>query len=300
LAGLAWAGFVSSGFGQAPAPSRAEKIAEIKRLAEGLQYRQGQITLKNGLAKINVPPSFRFLNGPDAETVLTKIWGNPPGSNPLGMILAAKNSLLDRDGWAVEITYREEGYIKDDDAGKLDYDKLLKQMQDSAQQENPEREKQGYQPIEIVGWATPPRYDQSSHKMYWAKEISFGSDPEHTLNYDIRMLGRRGVLVLTAIAPMDRLQDVEAATPALLSMVDFQEGHRYVDFNSSTDKVATYGLGALIVGGVLAKAGFFTKILLPLILVGKKFVIIGVVALGAAIKRIFAAITGRREKPPTV
>ena len=73
---------------------------------------------------------------------------------------------------------------------------------------------------------------------------------------------------------MDRLNEIEQATPAILQMVDFQQGHRYTDFNPSTDKVATYGLAALIAGGVLAKAGFF-KLLIAGALAAKKFVIVG-------------------------
>ncbi len=106
------------------------------------------------------------------------------------------------------------------------------------------------------------------------------------------MLGRAGVLVLNAVAPIDKLSVIEQSTPTILGMVDFQEGHRYTDFNAKTDKVATYGLIGLIAGGVLAKAGFF-KGLLVAVLALKKFVIVAVVAAGAAIKKFFAKITGK-------
>ncbi len=271
------------------------RFAEAKKLIDGLRFQQGEIHLRGGLATIKVPERFRYLDPADAETVLTKIWHNPPsGERSLGMIFPAESGPLDPDTWAVVISYTEDGYVKDDEAAKLDYDDLLKKMKEGTSESNKLREKKGYATVELIGWAAPPRYDAADHKMYWAKELRFGGDPETTLNYDIRMLGRRGVLVLNAIAPTSQLAAIEQATPALLAMVNFQDGHRYADFNPSTDKVATYGLAALVAGGVLAKGGFF-KLLIGVALAAKKFVIVGVVVLFAAVKKFFAKVTGRRE-----
>jgi len=92
--------------------------------------------------------------------------------------------------------------------------------------------------------------------------------------------------------PIDQLKEVEQATPALLGMVDFQEGHRYADFNDDTDKVATYGLAALIAGGVAAKAGFF-KLLWVGILAFKKVIIMALIAIGSQFGKIRDWIRGR-------
>ena len=260
--------------------------AKAKKLADGLNYQKGEITLRDGLARIHVPSGFRYINAADSNTVLSKIWGNPPNSNTLGMLVPSDLSVASQEGWGVIITYDEDGYVKDDDAAKIDYTKLLKQMQDSTREGNAEREKEGYAPIELVGWATPPRYNKATHKMYWAKELKFGNSPESTLNYNIRILGRKGVLVLNAVAGMGQLREIEQAAPQILAMVDFQQGNRYVDFNKSTDKVATYGIAALVAGGVLAKVGAF-KALIPILLGAKKLVIVAVVAVAAFFKRIF-------------
>ncbi|HSI10636.1 MAG TPA: DUF2167 domain-containing protein [Chthoniobacter sp.] len=280
---------------QAAPASREERMAEAQKLADGLHYQQGEITLSGGLAKIKVPENFRYLNPADTRTVLSRIWGNPDsGSSTLGMIIPTGMSPMNEDAWAVIITYDEDGYVKDDDAAKLDYNKVLKDMKEGMKEANKEREKQGYPSIELVGWATPPRYDAAAHKMYWAKELRFAGSPETTLNYNIRMLGRRGVLVLNAVAATSQLAEIEQKTPAILSMVDFQEGHRYVDFKPGTDKVATYGLAGLVAGGLLAKAGFF-KLLLAGILAAKKVVIVGAIALFGGIKKLFNKITGRGD-----
>lgn len=266
---------------------------KLQKLADGLKYQQGEITLRGGVAKIVVPAEFRFLGPDDASTVLTKIWGNPAGeTKPLGMLLPANSSPTHANSWAVVIEFEEGGYVKDDDASKINYDDLLKQMQSSVREANKERAKEGYPTVELIGWAATPRYDANTKKLYWAKELRFDGESEHTLNYNIRMLGRRGVLVLNAVAPVQQLGEIEAATPAILSMVEFKEGHRYADFDPKNDKVATYGLAALVAGGVLAKTGFF-KVLLAALIAGKKFIIVGLVALGGFFKKLL----GRKEPP---
>ena len=271
-------------------PDKAAQREKAQKLADGLNYQKGEITLKGGLAKIRVPEEFRYLDSKDANTVLSRLWGNPPDSNTLGLLVPAKISVVSPEAWAVIITYDEDGYVKDDEAEKMDYDKLIQKMREDTSEDSKEREKTGYGSIELVGWATQPRYDKGTHKMYWAKELKFGGSPENTLNYNIRMLGRRGVLVLNAVAGMSQLQEIESATPAVLAMVDFQEGHRYTDFNASTDKVATYGLAALVAGGLAAKAGLFKGLLVAL-LAAKKLVIVGFVAVAAWLKKVF----GKKE-----
>lgn len=279
-----------------PPPDQAARVAEIKKLAASLTYQKGTVTLHDGLAKIKLNDDFRYLSPKDTTTVLSKLWGNPEDNTTLGMIVPADFNPFGDSAWAVVISFVEDGYVKDDDAAKIDYTKLLQDMKDGAKEENDERTKQGYPPIQLVGWASPPRYDAASHKLYWAKEIQFGAEPEHTLNYNIRLLGRRGVLVLNAIASMSQLKSVEKATPTLLTMVDFQEGHRYADFNNDTDKVATYGIAALVAGGIAAKAGFF-KLLWVGILAFKKLIILGFIALAGYSKKLIAWIRGRNAAP---
>ncbi|HEX2855390.1 MAG TPA: DUF2167 domain-containing protein [Opitutaceae bacterium] len=274
-----------------PADDRAAQVAAAQKLVDGLKFQQGEIVLRGGVAKIALPAGFRYLDAAGTETVLSKIWGNPRGGGTLGMITPANFDALGGESWAVVLTFDEDGYVKDDDAAKINYESLLKDMKKDTSAASKARVRDGYSPIELVGWAAVPRYDAATHKMYWAKELKFGDSAEHTLNYNIRMLGRRGVLVLNAVAGMGQLKEVEAATPELLRMVDFQDGHRYADFTQGTDKTATYGLAALVAGGIGAKVGLFKGLWLG-ILAFKKFILIGVIALGAWLKKIFE---GRKE-----
>ena len=259
-----------------------------------LKYQQGKIELGSGLATLNLGPAFRYLDPEQTHRVLVDLWGNPPGNKTLGMIFPADVGPAHEGGWGVVVTYEEDGYVDDGGAEKIDYAKLLTEMKEDAHKANEERTKQGYETVEIVGWAEPPRYDGATHKLYWAKDLKFGSAPDHTLNYNIRVLGRRGVLVLNAVSSTDQLAGVRKSMQALLPEIDFNQGHRYTDFIPGKDKVAEYGIGALVAGTLAAKAGFF-KVLLAGLLAFKKALLLGIAAIGAFLRKLF-----RKEDPASL
>ncbi|HKE84755.1 MAG TPA: DUF2167 domain-containing protein, partial [Vicinamibacterales bacterium] len=267
---------------QGPQASTAEEF-EAK-----LGYQTGTVTLNGGMAKIQLPASFRFIGPEGSRRLLTEAWGNPPGAaeGVLGMLIPTASSPLSKGGWGIVITFDEDGYVNDSDAAKMDYGKLLKQMQEQATESNEARRKQGFQTVRLVGWAEPPSYDSATHKMYWAKDLVFSDEPDHTLNYSIRILGRRGVLVLNAVASMDQLTAIRGEAKNVLAAIEFNEGHRYTDFLPGKDKAAAYGLAGLLVGATAVKAGFF-KLLWVGILAFKKVIIVGAVALLGALKRLF-------------
>lgn len=249
-----------------------------------LHFQNGKVNLPNGVASLDMPPNFRFLGPDDAERLL-EAWGNPPGDKPLGMIFPADVSPFSDEGWGVVITYQEDGHVKDDDANKIDYNDLLKKMKEDAADENEERLKQGYPSMLLADWAEPPHYDAASHKLYWALNYKTGNAADNTLNYKIRVLGRKGVLVLNAVAGMSQLPTIKGEMQNVIGFTDFTPGNRYADFDSSTDKVAEYGIAALVVGAVAAKAGLFAK-LIALLIAAKKLVVVGVIALVAGIRKL--------------
>jgi uncharacterized membrane-anchored protein len=270
--------------------NQTARLAQAVQIVKNLKYQQGQIDLRGGLASLNVPKEFNFLGSDDAETVLVKLWGNPPSEvKPLGLLIPAGLTPLSSNCWVVTIDYSEDGYVKDDDASKINYDDLLKQMQAGVAEENKTRKEKGYPTVDLLGWAAQPHYDSATHKLYWAKKLKFEGEDGDTLNYSIRMLGRKGVLELNAIASVDQLGQIDAQTPQILGMVDFKEGNRYADFDPKVDKVATYGIAALVAGGALAAAAKFglLKGLWIFILAAKKFIIIGAVAVAAYFKKFF-------------
>ncbi|BFM15300.1 DUF2167 domain-containing protein [Maricurvus nonylphenolicus] len=227
----------------------------------------GTISLPGGIASLEVPENFYYLSPQDSKRVLEEAWGNPESALGLGMLFPAQYSPLDGDAWGVEIDYEEEGYVSDENAADLDYDDLLKEMQADTRESSAYRVEAGYESIELVGWAAQPYYDAQTHKLYWAKELKFGSIDFNTLNYNVRVLGRQGVLVMNFIANMNQLSEIEASRDEVLAMASFNEGNRYSDFNPDIDKVAAYGIGGLVAGKVLAKTGLLAMALVFL----KKF-----------------------------
>jgi uncharacterized membrane-anchored protein len=73
----------------------------------------------------------------------------------------------------------------------------------------------------------------------------------------------------------------------MLSQLSFVPGKTYNDFNESTDRVAEYGLAALVAGAAAKKLGLLGMIGLFLVKFGK-FILIGLVAVGAAFRTFFS------------
>ena len=245
----------------------AEYYAWATEFLNNLKSQTGTVTLPNGVATLNLGEDYYYLSAEEAEKVLVEAWGNAPDPSHLGMIFPAQFTPLDEDAWGVLIEYSEEGYIDDDNANDIDYDDLLESMQEDTREANEYRVEQGYDSIKLIGWAAPPYYDGVQHKLHWAKELQFGNSDNHTLNYNLRVLGRKGVLSLNFIANMSQLPEIEQNLDNILAVADFNAGYRYDEFDPEIDKVAAYGIGALVAGKVLAKTGLLAMGLLLL----KKF-----------------------------
>ena len=275
------------------APENDGRRVEQEGLRSRLKYQSGEIQLRDGIASIALSNDFKYLDPAGTETLLTGIWGNPAsGSRMLGAIVPSDFDPFSASAWCVIIDFTEDGYVSDSDAEKTDYTKLLAEMKKATLDANAERQKNGYPTMELVGWAEAPRYDKETHKFYWAKEIRFGdSKDDNTLNYNIRILGRKGILVLNVVAGMSQISQVRRATPEILGMVNFTQGNTYADYNPSTDKLASYGLAALVAGGIAAKSGLL-KALIAGVVAFKKFIIIGVVGALSLVKNLFSKKQG--------
>jgi uncharacterized membrane-anchored protein len=266
-------------------PEPAEEMT-IEAFLSSLTFQEGTIVLGQDLVTLNLPDPFRYLSPEDAEKVLVDGWGNPPGYETLGMIVPVDVDLFSDESWALIISYEEDGYVSDKEAAEINYEALLKEMMESSRANNDARIKEGYAPVELLGWAATPFYDKESHKLHWAKELNFGESEINTLNYNIRILGRKGVLLLNIVADMPQFEAIDAQIPLLLSMTEFNPGNRYADFNPELDKVAAYGIGALIAGKAASKAGLLAKIG-GILLVLKKFWLALPLALVAFARKFF-------------
>ncbi len=252
-----------------------------------MHYKTGKISLSGGTISMDIPANFKFLESADAKRVIEDLWGNPPSDAPLGLLMPASAKVMESGSYAFIVTYEDMGYVKDDDAAKINYEELLETMKKDNVEANLERTKLNLSTLNLIGWAAKPYYDKDRKILHWAKEYQVPGEDVNTLNYDVRVLGRKGVLNLQAVATMGELDSVNAHINDVLAMVSFAEGNRYADFNSSTDNVAAWTIGGLVAGKVLAKAGFFVIILKYL-----KLIIAGIVLAGGAIWRF---ITGRRK-----
>jgi uncharacterized membrane-anchored protein len=260
------------------------EAAEEEALPE-LKYSSGDIVLPNKVATLRLGEKYHYLD-PEAASQLLQLWGNPPDNTTQGAIYPADVNPLEKGGWAVFLTYLDEGHVDDSDAKDIDYDDMLKDMKEGTEASNDARKEAGYPAMHLINWAEPPRYDAAAKKLYWAKEISTDDSSTHYLNYDVRVLGREGVLSMEAVAAMDQLAQVRTEMRPLLEVAEFNEGDRYAEFNAKTDRMADYGLGALIAGGVAAKLGLFGK-LFALLIAFKKIIIVGLIAIGAYLFKMF-------------
>ena len=248
------------------------------------EFQTGDVTLPNKVATLHLGERYRYLS-PIETNKLLMAWGNPSNTDTQGAIIPAEVDPMADNGWAVILNYEEEGHIDDSDALEIDYDELLTGMKEGTAEANKERRKLNYPVVDLVGWAKPPHYDAANKKLFWAKELDFQDTEVNILNYDVRVLGREGVLSMNAVAGMPQLQQIDTDMVPLIRTAEFNPGYRYADFDASTDKVAAYGLGALVAGAAAAKLGLFAK-LGVFLLAFKKFIFIGLIALGGLVMKL--------------
>jgi uncharacterized membrane-anchored protein len=253
------------------------------------KYQTGEILLPNKVATLHLGERYRYLDAQETNRLLMA-WGNESDTSTQGAIIPADVDPMTAEGWAVILTYVNDGHVDDSDASEIDYEELMADMKEGTEEHNKARREAGFEAVHLIGWAEAPSYDAATKKLYWAKELEFGGSPTHTLNYDVRVLGREGVLSMNAVASMDQLAQIKTDMRPLIDVAEFSLGFRYAEFNEDTDRMAEYGLGALIAGGVAAKLGLFAKIG-AFFMLFKKFIILGVLGLGGLV----AKLLGRKK-----
>ncbi|MBK8443130.1 MAG: DUF2167 domain-containing protein [Sphingobacteriales bacterium] len=269
--------------------------AQLKMMIDSIEksftYQHGTVQLKDSVATVVLPEGYKYLDAEQAKKVLVDLWHNPASEDmTLGFIMPQSTSVLSENTYVFNVQYDKIGYVKDDDADDINYDELLAEMQKDVETENEERVKMGYPSASLVGWAAKPFYDKDKKVLHWAKEIRFSEEEANTLNYNVRILGRKGVLVLNAIAPMEQLSAVQGDIPQVVQMLEFNEGFRYSDFDSKVDDVAAWTIGGLVAGKLLAKAGFFAILL-------KFWKVIAIFVVGIGTK-IWRTIQNKKSSTP--
>ncbi|MGG9960366.1 DUF2167 domain-containing protein [Ferruginibacter sp. SUN106] len=262
----------------------ASQVKLVDSIEKAMKYETGNIALPNGIIKLNVPAGFKYLNAEQSNYILTDVWGNPPQTGILGMLFPANSGPFGENSYAFILTYDPAGFVKDDDADKINYDDLLKDIQKEEVEENKTRTAQGYAAINIVGWASQPFYDKKNKVLHWAKNLHFAGQDVNTLNYEVRILGRKGILSMNAVATVNEIDSVKKDIDKVLAIPSFTEGNTYKDFDSKTDNVAAWTIGGLVAGKILLKVGFW-GIIVKFLAGAWKFILIGLVAIWGAIKK---------------
>lgn len=229
-------------------------------------------------ATLALPEHYGFVPRKQAADLMNAM-GNRTGPDFLGLVVPLGDSGAD---WFVTVDYNSSGYIKDDDAKHWDADKLLQSLKDNTDAGNEEREKIGVPAIVVTRWVETPAYTGGSHELVWAAEVKRkdgrGEDP--FVNYNTYLLGREGYLSLDLVARESAMEEDKPAARQLLEAVQFNSGKRYADFNSSTDKVAAYGLAALVAGVAAKKLGLLALLAATIVKFAK---VIGVAVVAAVV-----------------
>lgn len=231
-------------------------------------------------ATLTLPEGYGFVPAAEGAAVM-KLIGNQTDERFIGLIFPSSDA-----NWFVTIDYEPSGYIKDDDAKDWDADALLDSLKDGTKAANEHRERMGIPPIEVTRWVEQPTYDSTSHRLVWSAEAkAIGiPDPDPTINYNTYVLGRQGYISLNLITTASTIEAEKPVAHELLAAVAFNDGRRYSDFDASTDKVAAYGLAALIGGVAAKKLGLLAAIGVFLAKFAKVLLIGGIALLGGLAK----------------
>jgi uncharacterized membrane-anchored protein len=272
------------------APPRQE--TEADRAFKAIQWTKGpaKVGIDNH-AEIQVPEGYAYTGASGAQKLL-ELMHNPTSGTELGILTDEKLEMF------LLFEFEDIGYVKDADKEKLDGDDILKSLRAGNEESNKARKERGWAPITITGWHTPPFYNPQTNNLEWCIQ---GESRGHTIvNYNTRILGRHGVMSANLMVDPEQLGATLPVAKKLLAGFSYVEGKKYSQFLPG-DKVAKYGLTALVVGGavgIAAKTGLLAKIALSL---GKlwKALILGLIGIGAAIKKfLFGHKSERPAAPP--
>jgi uncharacterized membrane-anchored protein len=264
-------------------PSSTESAAKTawQDAAASMQKGVATIALRDQ-AQLHLPEGYGFIPSKEAARLMAAM-GNQTSERFIGLIVP-----LPEPSWFVTVNYEASGYIKDDDAKNWDAKELLQNLRDGTEEGNKRRESMGIPPIMVSRWVEPPAYDGTTHRLVWSAEakLKTGQDPDPTINYNTYVLGREGYISMDLITASSSVENDKRYARELLSAVDFNQGKRYTDFSSSTDKVAAYGLAALV-GGIAAKKLGLLAALGVFIVKFAKVIAIGAAAFGGGLLKWF-------------
>lgn len=268
------------------ASSAADEAADADRTPEqkardaklrALNWIKGPTTVDvAGNSKLVVPEGYVFLDKANTAK-FDEIWQNLSSGNE---VMIAPTSL----DWSAYLEFADEGYVKDDE--KIDAPALLKTMKENTEEANKERRSRGWAELHIIDWASPPAYNQATKRLEWATILE--SEGNRGANFYTKILGRRGYTSLVMVSSVRDMPAAEAELNKVLAGYRFNDGETYAEYKPG-DKVAEYGLAALVLGGAAAiatKKGFWA-VLASFFAAAWKFIVAAAIGAGAWLKNLF-------------
>ncbi|MEA3180060.1 MAG: hypothetical protein QOI59_3583 [Gammaproteobacteria bacterium] len=256
----------------------AERQAFIDKM-RALDWVKGPTTVEvEGNSKLVIPDQYVFLDARNTTKFLELQHNLGDGRE----VMVAPSNME----WMAYLEFSAEGYVKDNE--KIDASALLKTLQENTESSNEQRKSRGWSELHLVDWATPPVYNTTTKRLEWATILD-SKEGGRAVNFSTKILGRRGYTSVIMVTDPVNLQTAESGLDNVLTGYAFNSGETYADWRSG-DKVAKYGLAALIVGGVAAvaaKKGLFS-VLAGFLAAAWKFIMIGVVAAVAWLRKLFA------------
>lgn len=256
---------------------------------------QGPADVKLGdEAVVKMPKDFVFMPKEQGLAVMEQLGNHMDPDSFYGLFIPADEN----QKWFVAATFDDSGFVKDDDQSKIDADKILDGMKEGVKSDNEDRKAKGIPELDIVGWIEKPHYDSKTHHLIWsveAKEVG-GKDAstDNSVNYNTLALGRGGYISLNLVSSRSTVESDKKQVAMLLDNLTFNDGKKYENFDPKTDKIAEYGLIALIGGLAAKKIGLFALVA-AVAAKSIKALVVAAVAGAAAVKKFF-----KRNKNPTV
>lgn len=246
-----------------------------------IKWIEGPKTVDVGsdLAKLDLPDEYVFANGEDAKKLMKQMDNSVTGREQ-GIVFSKDT----KQNWFVLFEFDPIGYVRDNDAKKINADKLLEEIKKGTEKDNEKRKQKGTPTLDIIGWDEKPHYDDKSHNLVWS--VLSNSEGEKIVNYNVRILGRGGVTEVTLVAGKDEMEKVKPQLDTIISKYSYKEGKKYTDYIKG-DKVSELGLTALIAGGAGAAAAK-TGLLAKLLLIFKKIWIVVILGIGGLFKKIIS------------
>ena len=252
------------------------------------------------VARLDIPEGCRFTDARGAKKFMEATENMPSGSEvgALRCETATPGNPADPETWFVIFEYDESGYVKDTEKASLDGDKILATLREGQESGNEERRRRGWEELTIGGWIRPPYYDEETNNLTWAVSVLASGDT--SVNHSVRLLGRGGVLKADLVTDPSGFALALPTFDGVIGATAFVPGQKYSEWRDG-DKVAAYGLTALVAGGAGAaalKLGLFGK-LWKVIAASGKVIIVALAAAGAWLKRLFTGKSDDKRPSPS-